>query len=88
MSVTDGAGRATREDGRSVEKRVRVDLPRVLPKDLVTTQGRHRRISLAARRPATGRVPLIGADFSKTAHSVVRLGCNGRHGRRYRGGQR
>ncbi|MFL6081104.1 MAG: hypothetical protein ACJ714_14340 [Ornithinibacter sp.] len=38
MSVTDGARRGTTADGRSLQERVRVDVPRVLPQDMVTTQ--------------------------------------------------
>lgn len=38
MSVTGGAGRGTTADRQSVGERVRVDVPRVLPQDMVTTQ--------------------------------------------------
>lgn len=38
MSVTDGTGRGTSADRQSLEERVRVDVPRVLPQDMVTTQ--------------------------------------------------
>ncbi len=38
MSVTDGAGQRTTADRQSLAQRVRVDVPRVLPEDMVTTQ--------------------------------------------------
>lgn len=38
MSVTDRAGRGTAAARRSLEGRVRVDVPRVLAQDMVATQ--------------------------------------------------
>jgi hypothetical protein len=38
MSVTDEAGPGTTAECRSLEEHVRVDVPRVLPQDMVTTQ--------------------------------------------------
>jgi hypothetical protein len=38
MSVTDAAGREPTSARQSLEERVRVDVPRVLPQDMVTTQ--------------------------------------------------
>jgi hypothetical protein len=38
MSVTDEAGRGTTHVRQSLEERVRVDVPRVLPQDMVSTQ--------------------------------------------------
>ncbi|MEO5747650.1 MAG: hypothetical protein ABIQ61_06790 [Ornithinibacter sp.] len=38
MSVTDRAGQGTTADRQSLEERVHVDVPRVLPQDMVTTQ--------------------------------------------------
>jgi hypothetical protein len=38
MTETDGAGRGTPADRQSLEHRVRVDVARVPPQDMVTTQ--------------------------------------------------
>ncbi len=38
MGVTDGARQGTTADPQRLEQRVRVDVPRVLPEDMVTTQ--------------------------------------------------
>jgi hypothetical protein len=38
MTSTDEAGRDTRGDQETIAERVRVDVPRVLPEDMVTTQ--------------------------------------------------
>jgi hypothetical protein len=38
MSVNNEAGRGTTAERQCLEEHVRVDLPRVLPQDMVTTQ--------------------------------------------------